>query len=1060
MPTRWRLLFPFIAGLTLCLSAQTESSAKPDPSKEAFVFQLIENRVRYENDGSGTRETTAVIRIQSQGGVQQFGQLIFGYSSATEKLEVSYVRVRKPSGQVVATPAASAQDFAPDILRQAPMYSDYRQRHVSVVDLQPGDILEYRTVTTISPLAPGEFWYEHDFPRQVVVQQDSLQIDVPKSRDVKLESPDHKYDVQENGDRRVYTWTIRDFLPKRLTNPDADDEDDDSDTTDVQLSTFSDWKQVAHWYAKLQRERVVVDDNVRKKADELARGANSPEEKTRRLYDYVARNIRYVSLSFGVGRLQPHAASEVLQNGYGDCKDKHTLLAGLLRAEGIQSYPVLITSGRKLDADMPSPAQFNHVITAVRLGDGLTWLDTTTEVAPYGLLLYQLRNKQAVLATDDASAGLVRTPAESPIENLVTINVDGKFTEPGAMDADLELTAQGDSDFPLRAVLREVPQANWQKTVEYLTSNWGLPGDVSDIHISPLEETGKPLQIKYRLHVDNYFQVPTSGTNFRLLPPPIPPVATRPNRKKPAEPIDVGPAEQRVYRARIQIPANYVVHVPTAVKMTRDYGEYSSSYRLNGGVLQAERRMVLKVNELPPSRWADYNSFRTLTAGQADQGLWCSISPPSKTAIAAAVKTGGTPQEMRSAGFAALQRRDFTTAVELLKRALERDANLKDTWDDLGRAYAGLNQHDDAVRAFRRQLEIDPYHERANSDLAEELQQQGKLDEAVAAFKRQLEIAPSDKLAHKRLGLLLVQLKRDPEAQSELEAAAAIPPDDPEVKIALSQIYGRSGDRQKADALMKSVIGVSSAVAGSDAYAAALRDVSDPNVTLHDARQTLSDLGDQFDSGEYDRLGPSAFSAMNLVALAWARIGWARFLQGETLEAMQYLNASWMLGQSGSVGNRLAQVLEKEGQREKSRHAFALAVAAGGSEAQASRQELLKLSSDAAAAEKEIAQASQELVQMRTIKLPALTTGTASARFALVFDSSNKPDRVEYLEGDAALNGVSSKLQEKEYPVKFPDVSSVKIVRKAELTCTNSACALVLAPLDGLSPAPSAASPR
>jgi transglutaminase-like putative cysteine protease len=163
----------------------------------------------------------------------------------------------------------------------------------------------------------------------------------------------------------------------------------------VQLSTFANWVQVAHWYAKLQGDRVVVDDHVRQKAAELTRGATTPLEKTHRLYDYVAGNVRYVSLSFGVGRLQPHAASEVLQNGFGDCKDKHTLLQALLRAADIPSYPVLINSYRKLDPDVPSPAQFDHEITAVRVGksEDLTWLDSTAEVAPYGLIMYQLRNK-------------------------------------------------------------------------------------------------------------------------------------------------------------------------------------------------------------------------------------------------------------------------------------------------------------------------------------------------------------------------------------------------------------------------------------------------------------------------------------------------------------------------------------------------------------------------------------------------------------------------------------------------------------------------------------------
>lgn len=35
-----------------------------------------------------------------------------------------------------------------------------------------------------------------------------------------------------------------------------------------------------------------------------------------------------------MGRYQPHPAGDVMDNGYGDCKDKHTLLASLLTAAG------------------------------------------------------------------------------------------------------------------------------------------------------------------------------------------------------------------------------------------------------------------------------------------------------------------------------------------------------------------------------------------------------------------------------------------------------------------------------------------------------------------------------------------------------------------------------------------------------------------------------------------------------------------------------------------------------------------------------------------------------
>jgi transglutaminase-like putative cysteine protease/Flp pilus assembly protein TadD len=1031
-------------------------------SEEAAVFERILNRAHFENDGTEVSETEAVVRIQSQAGVEEFGQLVFGYSSATEKLEVEYVRVRKPDGQVVVTPESTAQDFAPDVLKEAPMYSDYRQRHISVAALQPGDTLEYRTVTRVlTPLATGNFWYEYTFPKGVVVNEDRLEIDVPKAREVKLKTPKRRPEIQDTGDRRIYTWVVKDIQPERDKEKDEMDEDKGPD---VQLTTFTDWKQVAQWYAKLQGERMTVDESVRKKAEDLTKGADTPTEKARRLYDFVARNVRYVSISLGVGRYQPHSASDVLQNGYGDCKDKHTLLSALLRAERIQSYPVLIGSARKLDVDVPSPAQFDHVITAARLGTGteLTWLDTTPEVTPFGLILYQLRNKEAVVASEDSEGGLQRTPADSPIKTFMHFTLDGKFSEFGALDATLEVTAQGDRDWPMRASFRRFSQAQWKDFAKALSASWGLPGDVDDVQLDPIEDTSKPFHLKYHLRQDQYFIVPSASVNFR----PIPPLGMPAIRasEKSTEPLNIGPAGEMDYRVRLQFPSNYTLHTPMRVNVSRDYGDYSSAYSLSKGTLEGERKLVVKVNELAAARRADYESFRSVTQGDQDQLLSCTIVTPSgQGAQTAAVKMEGTPEELHKAGVKALQSKDYRTAIDLLLRAVLADAgpnsSLSDGWYDLGLAYAGANNHAEAIAAFYQQLLRDPNHKHANGELAMELQQAGQTNEAIAAYRKQLETTPYDKTTLKNLGLLLAQLGRDADARTELEAAAAIPPDDPETKMALAQVYGRLGESAKAQELMKGLTGSAGTDSGQDIFASALKMKNDidPTETENDAQQVLYDIGGQFDSGELDRLGPSAFSSMRLVALSWARIGWAKFQRGENLAAMQFLTSAWLLSQSGTVANRLGQVLEKQGQPEKACHMYALAVAAGGStnEVQDSRARLAKLAGDSgvaekSAAEKDLAQAPSELVQARTVKLRPIVTSSkpVSARFNLVFDSSPRPERAEFVDGDESLRSAAEQLREKDFPVRFPDVSSVKIVRRGLLSCGGLGCSIELLPIE------------
>ena len=251
-----------------------------------------------------------------------------------------------------------------------------------------------------------------------------------------------------------------------------------------------------------------------------------------------------------------------------------------------------------------------------------------------------------------------------------------------------------------------------------------------------------------------------------------------------------------------------------------------------------------------------------------------------------------------------------------------------------------------------------------------------------------------------------------------------------------------------ASLTLSPLTGASPASTTPDVFADALRDDLNPDQTIREARETLYQIGDQFDSGEYGRLTPSAFSAMSLVALAWSRIGWAKFLQGQTLDAIQFLDSAWLLSQSGVVADRLGRVYEKEGQKEKARHFYALATAAGGPDAQSAREQATRLSPGPDAAVQEIAQASTELSEARTVKMPASTGNPGAAQFALVFETSNKPSRVEFVGGDGNLRSAADKIREKEFAVRFPDVSSIKIVRCAQLTCTQSGCSVVLQPIE------------
>ena len=87
-------------------------------------------------------------------------------------------------------------------------------------------------------------------------------------------------------------------------------------------------------------------------------------------------------------------------------------MQALLGAAGIEAWPALIGEDMAFNADAPSPAQFNHVITVIPNKGNYVWLDSTPEVAPFGMIQANLRDQHALLVPATGAPKVVMTPAK------------------------------------------------------------------------------------------------------------------------------------------------------------------------------------------------------------------------------------------------------------------------------------------------------------------------------------------------------------------------------------------------------------------------------------------------------------------------------------------------------------------------------------------------------------------------------------------------------------------------------------------------------------------------
>jgi len=176
-------------------------------ASEPYVIELVQNKLRFESDGKGLRELHIRIRVQSESAIREFGVLVYPYSASFENLDVLYVRVHKQDGTTIETPATDIQELDSAVSREAPMYTDQREKHIAVKSMGVGDVLEANLRwTTHDPAAPGHFWFDHDFFTAGICLKEELEINVPATPPVKLTVSIPASEMTEAGGRRTYTF--------------------------------------------------------------------------------------------------------------------------------------------------------------------------------------------------------------------------------------------------------------------------------------------------------------------------------------------------------------------------------------------------------------------------------------------------------------------------------------------------------------------------------------------------------------------------------------------------------------------------------------------------------------------------------------------------------------------------------------------------------------------------------------------------------------------------------------------------------------------------------------
>jgi tetratricopeptide (TPR) repeat protein len=1052
---------------------QDAPAARPvNPSRpasaDAIKFELLQYTDRVERDGTLVRTQDVRVQLNSSQWVSAFGQLGNYYLEGYGDIQFGDIVIDKPDGRHISVTNAIVEDVNPYGITTTSLSADLRYKKVTIPGLEPGDRLAYHIVTREKPLAPGHAFGDIKLTPTADSATQSYELDLPRDAHIRIRLRESLSweDVPSAPDRVVRRFVLKPIFPGPGVKQTKEDIRSEGEP-DVIFTSFDSWNEVTRWWWGISKDRLLPDAAVTSEAQSLTASMKGPAERIAALHAFASVKVRYLNVSFGLGRMQPRKAPEVLANRYGDCKDKHALLAALASSVGIEVRPVLINSSRKeLRDDVPSPQQFDHVISVARLGskpEDWLWLDSTNPFAGSGYLLPNLRDKPALLIEANGDATMVRTPKAPPFATRQEMTLKGVLGPDGLFKGHITLLVRSDMEVALRSMIASLPQDRRAEVAQRFTKVWRKIDGVSTSE--PLD-LGSPFRIEFDAEdmitaVGNERQVTVPSIGFDL-----PDAQDESATGSPAVQFRV---QDFTERAEIELPEGQQAQLPLSVSLERSFGLYRSSYRIEGRTVKTERTLRLPTPELAVSDTASYEAFRSAITKDRHQKFIVTGVVPETPAV--------TAVELWKEGTAALRRKEYEKAVELLRKATELDPKANG-FVDLGDALYKLHKYEEAVTAFSRQIEQSPFDEFAYAWRALALEALNRTGEAERDLLKQIEVAPFHVWSYQELGRMYSKQGRHRESAEVYEKAATIEPKVADNWLTLAEeqrLANRQNDaRQSLQKATSFELEDWRKIRAGRIYRA-LGDAEAAGRLAAEALPSVTDRLAKLNVTELD--GGDAYWTAQL-AEAWHYVGNAAAVAGDYQKAEKYLQAAWRLDFLPEAGWTLGELRAKQGRLADAVEFWSMAEGAGGplsptlpidrqQRIAAASAKLPGVTSAGAARSKDAwtqrvedfkrqSEARSRMTAMRTVRLQGPVVADITEQVVLVADDQGHVERV------VNVSRKSPKDFEKQMgslaPIRVPvlpqpDEHNYRAARTAVFTCfTGSGCALVFDVPEGTAP--------
>lgn len=369
------------------------------------------------------------------------------------------------------------------------------------------------------------------------------------------------------------------------------------------------WNDFGKWvYSNLLYDTEEINQETIEKIKTLIGNETDPFKKAKIIYKYVQDKTRYVSIQLGIGGWKPMLAKDVDRLGYGDCKALTNYTRSLLKAFEVPTYYTIIYAGNgknSIQEDFVS-MQGNHVILALPNQDKFTFLECTSQTAPFGFEGDFTDDRYALIVKPNGGE-IVKTTSYVDKDNCQKTNSSYTVFDDGSINCSLEVKSTGIAYDNAYLIEKEAPEKIKEHYKEVL---WNLQNLAIDKYSFVNDKNKIEFTEKIECKATNYANVNNNTMIFPLNAfnqySKVP--QRYRTRNNPFE-IDRGFFDED--EIQITLPENYVIDAkPNTIEINDKFGNYKSEITVVSPTkLIYKRSFLLKKGFYDKTEYENYRKF-------------------------------------------------------------------------------------------------------------------------------------------------------------------------------------------------------------------------------------------------------------------------------------------------------------------------------------------------------------------------------------------------------------------------------------------------------------------